>query len=87
MILTGEIKNPQRETCSIATLCATNSTWSDPGTNPGLRGDRPVSDSVTHGPASLFPGNFLLWISLHSFISIWMFRFASLVRSAARCDP
>jgi hypothetical protein len=37
--------------CSSATLSTTNLTYTDPGANPGLRGDRPATNSLTHGTA------------------------------------
>jgi len=41
-MLTGENWRTQRKTCPSATLSTTNPTWTDPGTNPGLCGERPV---------------------------------------------
>jgi hypothetical protein len=35
------------KTCSRATLLTTNSTWTDPGSNPGLRGGRPAANRVS----------------------------------------
>jgi hypothetical protein len=34
-----------------ATLSTTNPTWTDPGSNPGLRGVRPVANRLSHGTA------------------------------------
>jgi hypothetical protein len=31
----------RRKTCQSATLSTTNLTWTDPGSNPGLRSERP----------------------------------------------
>jgi hypothetical protein len=39
------------ETCTSATLSTTNPTWIDPGMNPGLRGDRPATNDLSHGTA------------------------------------
>ena len=43
MKLTGENRSTQGETCPSATLSTTNPTWTDPGSNPGLRGGRPYA--------------------------------------------
>jgi hypothetical protein len=32
-----------------ATLSTTNPTWIDPGTNPGVRGERPATNDLSHG--------------------------------------
>jgi hypothetical protein len=37
MKLTGENRSTRRETCPSATLSTTNPTWTDLGSNPGLR--------------------------------------------------
>jgi hypothetical protein len=37
------------KTCPSATLFTTNPTWSDPGSNPGLRGERPATNRPSHG--------------------------------------
>jgi hypothetical protein len=34
-----------------ATLPTTNPTWIDPGMNPGLRGERPATNRLSHGTA------------------------------------
>jgi hypothetical protein len=49
MKLTGENRNTRRKTCSSATLSTTNPTWTDPGSNPGLRGERPAANRQSHG--------------------------------------
>jgi hypothetical protein len=41
MKLTGENLSTRGKTCPSATLSITNPTWTDPGSNPGLRGGRP----------------------------------------------
>jgi hypothetical protein len=51
MILTGENRRTRRKTCPSATLSTTNPTWIDPGANPGLRGERPATNDVSHGTA------------------------------------
>jgi hypothetical protein len=39
------------KTCPSATLSTTNPTWTDPGSNPRLRGGRPATNRVSHGTA------------------------------------
>jgi hypothetical protein len=51
MKLTGENRRTRGKTCPIATLSATNPTWTDPGSNPNLRGGRPAANRVSHGTA------------------------------------
>jgi hypothetical protein len=50
MILTGETEE-LRKTCPSATLSTTNPTWIDPGSNPGLCGERPATNRLSHGTA------------------------------------
>jgi hypothetical protein len=52
-ILTGENRRTRRKTCPSATLSTTNPTWIDPGANPGLRGERPATDDLSHGTAQV----------------------------------
>ena len=52
MKLTGESRSTRRETC-CATLPNTNPTWTDPGPNPGPRGDRPAANRMSHGTANM----------------------------------
>jgi hypothetical protein len=54
MKLTGENRGARRKTCLSATLSTTNPTWTDPGSNPGLRGERPESNRLSHGTALVF---------------------------------
>jgi hypothetical protein len=51
MILTGENLRTQRSTCPSATLSTTNPTWTDPGENLGLRGERLANNRLSHGTA------------------------------------
>jgi hypothetical protein len=51
MQLTGENRSTRRETCLSATFSTTNPTWTDPGSNPGLRGERPATNRLSHGTA------------------------------------
>jgi hypothetical protein len=50
-ILTGENRRTRRKTCPSATLSTTNPAWIEPGANPGLRGERPASNDLSHGTA------------------------------------
>jgi hypothetical protein len=51
MKLTGENRSTREKTCPSATLPTTNPTWTDPGSNPGLRGERPTSNRLSHDTA------------------------------------
>jgi hypothetical protein len=44
-------RTTRRKTCPNATLSTTNPTWTDPGSNPGLRSGRPATDRLSHGTA------------------------------------
>jgi hypothetical protein len=50
------------ENLPSATLSTTNPTWIDPGANPGLRGERPVTNGLSHGTA--LPCAFVLLYSV-----------------------
>jgi hypothetical protein len=41
------------KTCPSATLSTTNSTWLDPGLNPGRRGGKPATNRLSYGAALL----------------------------------
>jgi hypothetical protein len=45
----------RRKTFPSATLSTTNPTWTDPGLNPGLRGERSATDRLSHGTANIIP--------------------------------
>jgi hypothetical protein len=48
MKLTGENRSTRGgKTCPSATLPTTNLTWTDPGSNPGLCGERPATNLST----------------------------------------
>jgi hypothetical protein len=49
MKLTGKNRRTRGKTCPSATLPTTNSTWTDPGSNLGLRGGRPAANHLSHG--------------------------------------
>jgi hypothetical protein len=51
MKLTGKTEVLGGKTCPSATLSTTNHTWTDPGSKPGLRGDRPATNRLSHGTA------------------------------------
>jgi hypothetical protein len=46
---TGENRSTRGKVCPSATLPTTNLTWTDPGSNPGLRGERPATNRLSHG--------------------------------------
>jgi hypothetical protein len=67
MKLTGEIRSTRGKTCPIATLSTTNPTWTDPGSIPCLRAERPATNRLSHGTADpLSVSSFLL--NYHRFI-------------------
>jgi hypothetical protein len=51
MKLTGENRSTWGKTCPSVTLSTTNPTWTDPGSNPRLRGGRPATNRLSqlHG--------------------------------------
>jgi hypothetical protein len=50
MIFAGETE-VLGENLPSATLSTTSPTWIDPGSNPGLRGERPATNRLSHGTA------------------------------------
>ena len=48
MKLTAEHRSTLGKTCPSATL---STTWTDPGSNPGLRGARPANNRLSYGTA------------------------------------
>jgi hypothetical protein len=49
MKLTGENRSTRGgKTCPSATLSTTIPTWTDPGSNTGLRGERPATNRLSH---------------------------------------
>jgi hypothetical protein len=64
-ILTGENRRTRRKTCPGATLFTINLTRIDPGANPGVCGERPATNDLSHGTSVLFP-----YCETPSFISI-----------------
>jgi hypothetical protein len=51
MKLTGENRSTRGKTCPSATFSTTNPTCTDPGSNPGLRGEKPATNRLRHGTA------------------------------------
>jgi hypothetical protein len=49
MKLTGEHRSTRGKTYPSATLSTTNPTWTDPGSNPGLRGERTPTNRLSRG--------------------------------------
>jgi hypothetical protein len=49
MKLTEGNRSTRRKTCPSATLSTINPPWTDPGSNPGLRGGRPAANRLSHG--------------------------------------
>jgi hypothetical protein len=50
-LFTGQNRRTQRKAYPSATLSTTNRTWTDPGANPVFRGQRPVTNRLSHGKA------------------------------------
>jgi hypothetical protein len=53
MKLTGENRSTGGKTCPSVTLSTTNPTWTDPGSNQGLRAERPATNRLSHGTANI----------------------------------
>jgi hypothetical protein len=51
MKLTRQNQSTREKTYPSATLSITNPTWTVPGLNPGLGGDRPATNRPSHGTA------------------------------------
>jgi hypothetical protein len=49
--MTVEERRTRRKTCPSVTLSTTNSTFTDPGRNPDLRGDKPATNRLRYGKA------------------------------------
>jgi hypothetical protein len=49
----GKPKYSGGKTCSSTILSTTNPTWTDLGSNPDLRGERPATNRLSHGKALL----------------------------------
>jgi hypothetical protein len=60
----GENRRTRRKTFPSATLSTANPTWIDPGSNPGLRGERPATKRLSHGTAQCaryLDQNYTIW--------------------------
>jgi hypothetical protein len=57
----GTPKNSGKKPCPSATLSTKNPTQSDPVAKPGLRGDRPATNRLSHGTAYSLYSSWLLW--------------------------
>ena len=53
MKLTGGNRSTRRKTCPSATLSTTNPTWTDPGSKPGLRIEKPATNRLSHSTANV----------------------------------
>jgi hypothetical protein len=62
-ILTGETRRTRRKPCPSASLSTKNPTLIAPGAKPGLRGERPSINAVSHGTTI-----YDISIIVHSFI-------------------
>jgi hypothetical protein len=62
MKLIGENRSPRRKTCPSAILSTTNPTWTDLGSNPGLRGERPATNHLSHGTARFYGDTWELFL-------------------------
>jgi hypothetical protein len=51
MKLTGENQSTRIKTCPSATLSTTNPTWTNSGSNPGLRSEMSATMRLSHGTA------------------------------------
>jgi hypothetical protein len=60
-------RRTRRKTCPSATLPTTNPTWIDPGANPGLRGERPATNDLSHGMAN---GSVDTFVTVITFIAV-----------------
>jgi hypothetical protein len=49
MIPAGKNQRARRKSCPCVTLSTTNPTWTDTHANPGLRGERPTTNRLSHG--------------------------------------
>jgi hypothetical protein len=66
----------RRRTCPSATFSTLNPTWTDPGMNSGLCGERPATNCLSHGMA-LFVIVTRLWVGELGFDSWWGLEFFS----------
>jgi hypothetical protein len=62
----GKTEVLREKTCPSATLSTTNHTWTDPGSNPGLRGERPATNPLSHTTALVIINTMAKYKSLNS---------------------
>jgi hypothetical protein len=58
MKLTEQNRSTRGKSCHNATLSTTNPTWTDLGSNPGLRGERPATSRLSHDTANILVTEF-----------------------------
>jgi hypothetical protein len=84
MKLTGENRSTRRKTCPSVNLSTTNATWTDPGSNPGLRVERPATNRLSYGKAKPMSYYFTLstdtiaMATISVFYSIFTVHFSSI---------
>jgi hypothetical protein len=59
MKLTGENRFILVKTCPSVTFSTKYPTWTDPGSNPGLRGERPATNRLSHVTATNYNITFI----------------------------
>jgi hypothetical protein len=65
------------KTCPGATLSTTNSTWSDPGSNPDRRGGKPAINCLSYGAALWHLAgccNYISWGWIQIFVHFFLLR-------------
>jgi hypothetical protein len=84
MKLTWENRSTRGKTCPSATLSTTNPIWTDLGSKPVLRGDRPATNCLSRGTASafVFPSAVVLWLQKRNVGKRQMSLFTAPVRGA-----
>jgi hypothetical protein len=65
MKLTRENRRIRRKTCPSATLSSTNPTWTYSGSSPGLRGERPATNRLSHGTVTCYKRRCNYYLSKH----------------------
>jgi hypothetical protein len=60
MKLTWQNRSTWGKTYPSTTFSPTNPTWTDPGSNPGLRGETPATNRLSHDTLTKFRINILL---------------------------
>jgi hypothetical protein len=60
MKMTGKNRSTRGKTNPSATLSSTHPTWTDPGSSPGLRYERPATNRLSHGTAL-----YRVWQNIH----------------------